>query len=267
MEMEQLSNGAIRFYVSKKDFADRNLELKDILCANDKSMELFLELFRMAHERYNFTPDDGLHCTIDSSLSPDGAVLTLSNSAKDYSDDWDDSFGANTSFPDNFDFEDIRESVSDDGNSMNSRQMRDQMARLHAWFRVLGSAAAESDAPIKSEPPRNAQPFGSLEETRKAVSTEAPVRTVAYCFRKLDNLTALARVLKPFRLDSSLYYDSAERIYVLQFDAIEGYEDDFDVARSLADEFGTLETTSPGYYHEYFRRIAADHALEQLATL
>ncbi|MGN0341977.1 MAG: adaptor protein MecA [Roseburia sp.] len=263
MKIEKINENQIRCTLTREDLADRHLKISELAYGSEKAKSLFRDMMQQANYEFGFETDD-LPLMIEAvPLSPDTILLIITK--VEYPEELDTRF-SKFSEPDEDAYPEYSPSPSNDLQSS-----ADDILEL---FDGKKHSDASSNAP-KEMPasPASMSKTQSDSAADKSVSDISPVSDLVklFSFRSLDQLTALARVLKGYYdEENTLYKDSDSKCLYLVLRKGHHSPEEFNKICNILSEYAvTLKyTTAIGaHFKEHLRVLIADCALQVLADL
>lgn len=260
MKIEKINENQIRCTLTREDLADRHLKLSELAYGSEKAKSLFRDMMQQANYEFGFEAND-LPLMIEAvPLSPDTILLIITK--VEYPEELDTRF-SKFSEPDENEYPELSPSPLDDFSS-SADDILDLFDR--ARQAAKGSRGEVPASPASMEP-------SAASPAAKAPTDVTPASDLVrlFCFRNMEQIISLARVLKSYYdEENSLYKDTDSNNFYLVLRKGHHSPEEFNKVCNILSEYASaLKYTSAtgAFFKEHMRTILSDSALQVLAEL
>ncbi len=261
MKIEKVNDRQIRCTLTKADLVDRELKISELAYGTEKAKTLFRDMMQQASFEYGFEAEN-IPLMIEAIPLNAECIILIITKVED-PEELDTRF---SKFAPSVHDSDEEDDTLDDSETY--FEGADEV--LDLFKRIQNSKFQESsDTQTGAEQHTEVSGSGSG-EGRKETPADSDI-TTAFTFRRLNDLTRLAHMLKNFYDGSnSLYKNEETGSYVLLLSKSGHTPEEFNKICNIISEYGTAEkysSASEAYLNEHCSLFIADGAIQSLALI
>ena len=241
MKIEKLNDRQIKCTLTQDDLANRNLKLSELAYGTDKAKELFRDMMQQASFEFGFEADD-TPIMIEAIPSSDDSIVLIITKVED-PEELDTRFSKFTP------------------SSEKGVSLKESLEKLEG---------AEQFTDLLNKVKNAAAGISEKDKDKLKVEKEVlPLRI--FQFDSIDTVIDAAHLISSdYTGSNTLYYDTAEEIYVLAITPAIEPDPDFIRVCNMLSEYGTPERASAAtlaFLEEHFEITIPSDALQKLSLI
>ncbi len=277
MKIERISENQIRCTLSKRDLAERHLEISELAYGSEKAREFFREMMERANMDFGFEADD-IPLMIEAiPTSKESIVLVITK--VENQDEFEEKFSRFGNIADRFD---ESSSYDDDYYYEEQDDMEDDLEdgeaeedflvncfdQLNQMLNQDGKDSNSEFVPLSDILKKQKQKSKSADKSQKKTKSNQ-VAYRLFSFTTLNQVIDASKAVEPlYHGKNSVWKSETQHRYFLVMKS--NNSDTFHHACSIVSEFGKKETftyATLDFFSEHYKLILKDNAISQLSQL
>lgn len=268
MKIEKVNDNQIRCTLTKEDLADRHLKLSELAYGTEKAKHLFHDMMQQANYEFGFETED-LPIMVEAVPVASGSVILVITKVE-YPDELDTRFSKFSNSDDDSDEyrdERIEEMFAESADDILG--LFRKIAQETHYGEDEDFSDTENDS-VVSQPDNTVKKPAAPVKIPENVSVPVDL-TKLFVFRRLDDITRLAHILKDFYDgDNTLYKDEQNHRYFLVLHKSSLSPEIFNKVCNILSEYAHQKSVTPAaeaFFTEHYTTVCSHRALQTFWTL